>query len=111
MLSFTTCQEALRERLTSAGRFRLAILKFPNTNKIINAKKTDKGINKLLLPIFIILAKKNIKTITMPTIAIGQNVNPFNKAKIIKSPIVITPNINLIKNNDALPAFGSISLA
>ena len=77
-------QEAPRDRLTSAGRFLSIIWKLPKTNKIIKAKKVNKGISKLLLLIFIILARKNIKIITMPTIAIGQKVKPFKKAKIIR---------------------------
>ncbi len=40
-------QEALRDKLTSAGRLRFKILKLPKTKRIIKSKNTAKGITRL----------------------------------------------------------------
>ena len=71
-----------RDKLTSAGKFKAITLKLPKTKRIINNKKVVIGIIKLEEEILMIFASKNIKTITMPTMAAGQKVKPFNKARI-----------------------------
>ena len=54
------------------------------------------GITIFELEIFMILERKNIKTITMPTMAAGQKVKPFNKVKTNSDIKITMPKATLI---------------
>src|SRR3989338_8998853 len=94
-LALAMPQEAVRDKLTSVGKFKAITLKLPRTKRIINIKKLVIGITKFELEILIILESKNIKTITIPTTAAGQKVKPFKSIRTKSDNKITTPKIVL----------------
>ena len=89
-------KEAWRDKLTSTGKFKVMTLKLPKTKRIIKSKKLVIGMTIFELEILMILESKNIKTMTMPTMAAGQKVKPFKRVKTNSEIKITAPKIALM---------------